>query len=90
MANKITIVYTDGHETTARISPRAITSCEEHAQKEGWDPGAGGNLRRAYYIAYLTQRLTGETSDPYEKWIDTVEEIRDSAPEESTGVNPTR
>lgn len=33
------VTYTDKHTDEAGLTPRVITSCEEHAQKEGWAPG---------------------------------------------------
>lgn len=32
------VTYTDKHTDEAGLTPRVITSCEEHAQKEGWAP----------------------------------------------------
>ena len=36
MRNIAKVTYTDGHTSEAPLTPRVITSCEEHAQKEGW------------------------------------------------------
>lgn len=38
MRNIAKVTYTDGHTSEAPLTPRVITSCEEHAQKEGGPP----------------------------------------------------
>lgn len=78
------VTYTDGHTDSAPLTPRVATSCEEHAQLEGWTPGDGSRLRQSYYMAYLAQRHAGNTSEPYERWLDTVETI-----DVETPANPT-
>ena len=52
MRNIAKVTYTDGHTSEAPLTPRVITSCEEHAQKEGWAAGDGSRIRQSYYMAY--------------------------------------
>ncbi len=51
MRNIAKVTYTDGHVEEAPLTPRVITSVEEHAQKEGWTAGDGSKLRQSYYMA---------------------------------------
>ena len=44
------VTYTDGHVDEAPLTPRVITSAEEHAQKEGWEPGEASKIRQSYYM----------------------------------------
>ena len=57
MRNIAKVTYTDGHTSEAPLTPRVITSCEEHAQKEGWAAGDGSRIRQSYYMAYLAMRF---------------------------------
>ena len=84
MRSTAKVTYVDGHVDAAPLTPRVITSCEEHAQKEGWEPGEGSKIRQSYYMAYLAQRYAGNTSTPYEQWLDTVDDI-----DVETPGNPT-
>ena len=68
MRNIAKVTYTDGHTSEAPLTPRVITSCEEHAQKEGWAAGDGSRIRQSYYMAYLAMRFAGNTSNPYDQW----------------------
>lgn len=78
------VTYTDGRTEEAPLTPRVITSVEEHAQKAGWAPGEGSKLRMSYYMAYLAQRYAGNTQIPYEQWLDSVNEIEVETPENPT------
>lgn len=75
MRNIAKVTYTDGHTSEAPLTPRVITSCEEHAQKEGWAAGDGSRIRQSYYMAYLAMRFAGNTSKPYDQWLDDVDDI---------------
>lgn len=75
MRSTAKVTYTDGRVDEAPLTPRVVTSCEEHAQKKGWTPGDGSRLRQSYYMAYLAQRFAGNTSEPYDTWIETVVDI---------------
>ena len=59
MRSTAKVTYTDGHVDEAPLTPRVITSAEEHAQKEGWAPGEASKIRQSYYMAYLAQRAQG-------------------------------
>ncbi len=61
MRNIAKVTYTDGHTSEAPLTPHVITSCEEHAQKEGWAAGDGSRIRQSYYMAYLAMRFAGNT-----------------------------
>lgn len=75
MRSTAKVTYTDGHVDEAPLTPRVITSAEEHAQKEGWEPGEASKIRQSYYMAYLAQRYAGNTTTPYEQWLDLVDDI---------------
>ena len=51
MRSTAKVTYTDGHVDEAPLTPRVITSAEEHAQKEGWAPGEASKIRQSYYMA---------------------------------------
>ena len=38
----------------------------------------------SYYMAYLAQRYAGNTTTPYEQWLDLVDDIDVEAPENPT------
>lgn len=84
MRNIAKVSYTDGHTSEAPLTPRVITSCEEHAQKEGWAAGDGSRIRQSYYMAYLAMRFAGNTSKPYDQWLDDVDDIDVETPENPT------
>lgn len=86
MRNIAKVTYTDGHTSEAPLTPRVITSCEEHAQKEGWAPGEASKIRQSYYMAYLAQRYAGNTTMPYAQWLEEVDDIDVETP---TAENPT-
>ena len=77
----IRITHTGGETHEAPLTPRVITSAEEHAQKEGWEPGEASKIRQSYYMAYLAQRYAGNTTTPYEQWLDLVDDIDVETPE---------
>lgn len=84
MRNIAKVTYTDGHADEAPLTPRVITSVEEHAQKAGWQAGDGSRLRQSYYMCYLAQRYAGNTQLPYEQWLDAVDDIEMETPENPT------
>lgn len=84
MRNIAKVTYTDGHVEEAPLTPRVITSVEEHAQKEGWTAGDGSKLRQSYYMAFLAQRYAGITQLPYDQWLDQVDDIEVVTPENPT------
>lgn len=86
MRSTAKVTYTDGHVDEAPLTPRVITSAEEHAQKEGWAPGEASKIRQAYYMAYLAQRYAGNTTMPYAQWLEEVDDIDVETP---TAENPT-
>ena len=86
MRSTAKVTYTDGHVDEAPLTPRVITSAEEHAQKEGWAAGDGSRIRQSYYMAYLAMRFAGNTSKPYDQWLDDVDDIDVETP---TAENPT-
>lgn len=75
MRSTAKVTYTDGHVDEAPLTPRVITSAEEHAQKEGWAPGEASKIRQSYYMAYLAQRYAGNTTMPYAQWLEEVADI---------------
>ena len=75
MRNIAKVTYTDGHTSEAPLTPRVITSCEEHAQKEGWAAGDGSRIRQSYYLAFIAMRNAGHTTLGFDEWMDTVEDI---------------
>ena len=81
------VTYTDKHTDEAGLTPRVITSCEEHAQKEGWAPGEASEMRRSYSLASLACRYAGKTTLPYPQWLDQIETIEVTQPGDSG--NPT-
>ena len=84
MRNIAKVTYVDGTSNEAPLTPRVITSCEEHAQKEGWAAGEGSRIRQSYYMAYLAMRFAGNTSKPYDQWLDDVDDIDVETPENPT------
>lgn len=84
MRNIAKVTYVDGTSNEAPLTPRVITSCEEHAQKEGWAAGEGSRIRQSYYMAYLAMRFAGNTSKPYDQWLDNVDDIDVETPENPT------
>ena len=75
MRNIAKVTYTDGHTSEAPLTPRVITSCEEHAQKEGWAAGDGSRIRQSYYLAFIAMRNAGHTTLGFDEWMDTVDDI---------------
>ena len=73
-----------GDYWTCLLYTSVITSCEEHAQKEGWAAGDGSRIRQSYYMAYLAMRFAGNTSKPYDQWLDDVDDIDVETPENPT------
>lgn len=44
----------------------------------------GSRIRQSYYMAYLAMRFAGNTSKPYDQWLDDVDDIDVETPENPT------
>ena len=71
-------------EVNRQAAGVALPAVKEHAQKEGWAAGDGSRIRQSYYMAYLAMRFAGNTSKPYDQWLDDVDDIDVETPENPT------
>lgn len=74
MAKKFTITYTDGHTDTAAMTMRAMCKAEEVMAKEGM-VASRDSINATMHAIYADLRAQGKTSDPFETWLDTVDDI---------------
>lgn len=74
MAKKFTITYTDGHEDEAALTMRAMCKAEEVMAKEGM-VASRDSINATMHAIYADLRTKGKTSDPFETWLDAVDDI---------------
>lgn len=74
MAQKFTITYTDGHEDEAALTMRAMCKAEEVMAKEGMI-ASRDSINATMHAVYADLRAKGKTSDPFETWLDAVDDI---------------
>ena len=74
MAQKFTITYTDGHEDEAALTMRAMCKAEEVMAKEGM-VASRDSINATMHAIYADLRTNGKTSDPFETWLDAVDDI---------------
>lgn len=74
MAQKFTITYTDGHEDEAALTMRAMCKAEEVMAKEGM-VASRDSINATMHAIYADLRTKGKTSDPFEPWLDAVDDI---------------
>ena len=74
MAQKFTITYTDGHEDEAALTMRAMCKAEEVMAKEGMG-ASRDSINATMHAIYADLRTQGKTSDPFETWLDAVDDI---------------
>lgn len=74
MAKKFTITYTDGHEDEAALTMRAMCKAEEVMAKEGM-VASRDSINATMHAVYADLRTKGKTSDPFETWLDAVDDI---------------
>lgn len=74
MAKKFTITYTDGHEDEAALTMRAMCKAEEVMAKEGM-VASRDSINATMHAIYADLRAQGKTSDPFETWLDAVDDI---------------
>lgn len=74
MAQKFTITYTDGHEDEAALTMRAMCKAEEVMAKEGM-VASRDSINATMHAIYADLRTQGKTSDPFETWLDAVDDI---------------
>ena len=80
----VKVTYADGRTEETRLTPRALCQAEEHAQINKWEAGDASRIRQSYYMAYLAMRFAGNTSKPYDQWLDDVDDIDVETPENPT------
>ena len=80
----VKVTYADGRTEETRLTPRALCQAEEHAQINKWAAGDASRIRQSYYMAYLAMRFAGNTSKPYDQWLDDVDDIDVETPENPT------
>ena len=74
MAQKFTITYTDGHEDEAALTMRAMCKAEEVMAKEGM-VASRDSINATMHAVYADLRAQGKTGDPFETWLDAVDDI---------------
>lgn len=74
MAKKFAIIYTDGHEDEAALTMRAMCKAEEVMAKEGM-VASRDSINATMHAVYADLRTKGKTSDPFETWLDAVDDI---------------
>lgn len=78
MARQIKLTYADGTTQTARLSMKAMCKAEEHAIKEGWGNAQQSPMRITLYAAYAALRMAGETAEPFDAWLERVDDMDES------------
>ena len=72
------VEYSDGTERDVTCNAADLVAFEDKFNvsivKLGDDPRIGWLL----YLAWHAEKRTGNTEDDYEKWLDSVEAVRDS------------
>lgn len=74
MAQKFTITYADGRDDEAALTMRAMCKAEEVMAKEGM-VASRDSINATMHAIYADLRTKGKTSDPFETWLDAVDDI---------------
>ena len=85
MAQKFTITYTDGHEDEAALTMRAMCKAEQMLAHEGMN-ATTDTINATMRAIYVSLRIAGKTTDPYETWLDSVDDF--NPVDESGDVDP--
>ena len=85
MAQKFTITYTDGHEDEAALTMRAMCKAEQMLAHEGMN-ATTDTINATMRAIYVSLRIAGKTSDPFETWLDSVDDF--NPVDESGDVDP--
>lgn len=85
MAKKFTVTYTDGHEDEAALTMRAMCKAEQMLAHEGMN-ATTDTINATMRAIYVSLRIAGKTSDPFETWLDSVDDF--NPVDESGDVDP--
>lgn len=85
MAKKFTVTYTDGHEDEAALTMRAMCKAEQMLAHEGMN-ATTDTINATMRAIYVSLRIAGKTTDPYETWLDSVDDF--NPVDESGDVDP--
>lgn len=86
MAKKFTVTYTDGHEDEAALTMRAMCKAEQMLAHEGMN-ATTDTINATMRAIYVSLRIAGKTSDPFETWLDSVDDFNPVG-DESADVDP--
>lgn len=84
MAKKFTVNYQDGRTDEAALTMRAMCKAEEVMAKEGM-VASRDSINATMHAIYADLRTKGKTSDPFETWLDAVDDIDTVEDETKTG-----
>lgn len=87
MAKKFTVTYTDGHEDTAALTMRAMCKAEQILAHEGMNASTD-TINATMRAIYVSLRMAGKTADPFETWLDNVDDFNPIDTEAEAGADP--
>ena len=85
MAKKFTVTYTDGNEDEAALTMRAMCKAEQMLAHEGMN-ATTDTINATMRAIYVSLRIAGKTNDPFETWLDSVDDF--NPVDESGDVDP--
>jgi len=87
-AVRMKIVYVGGKEEIVKLTPRAQTEAEE--KFHGISENTEHAVRASYWMAWRSLYQAGREKDPYEVWLDKIEDAETvDEKEDAKQVDPT-
>lgn len=88
MAKKFIVTYTDGRPADeAAMTMRAMCKAEEIMAREGMS-ATNDSINATMRALHCSLRFSGKTSQPYDEWLDNVDDIEAVTPDTDTEDDP--
>lgn len=88
MAKKFIVMYTDGRPADeAAMTMRAMCKAEEIMAREGMS-ATNDSINATMRALHCSLRFSGKTSQPYDEWLDNVDDIEAVTPDTDTEDDP--
>ena len=88
MARKFIITYADGRPADeAAMTMRAMCKAEEIMAREGMN-ATNDSINATMRALHCSLRFAGKTQQPYDEWLDNVDDIEAVTPDTDTESDP--
>ena len=88
MARKFIITYTDGRPADeAAMTMRAMCKAEQIMAREGMT-ATNDSINATMRALHCSLRFSGKTQQPYDEWLDSVDDVEAVTPEADAEAGP--